>query len=223
MIDQNYNKLRDFLVVYLKDNNISENGKLIYDSITNISKSDDGYTLVESEFRMIDFDRLCEFAYSKNKASSMDALYLTKNSNKFKLYFIEFKRVNLENSNNKKSLKTFIEKSEEQLCSKENTDCYIKNNLDKLKGIYKTYEDKRLNQLKRKPLESLLLVLPKAYQKYCNKEKIKKENQIKDKDLIKLLYTMHNEIIIVEDFNNKKETERHMQEISLQKKLEKKI
>ncbi|MCQ2963948.1 MAG: hypothetical protein MJ203_00035 [archaeon] len=194
MIDdyEDYNKFKDFLMYYKEDRIISKDCRPVYDSITNISKNDNQESLVKSDYHMISLDTLCRIIYHKNRPSSVDGLYLINKKGNFKLYFIEFKGMKRRYPEKIELLKLL----EEKCFHKKDSDCcYIAENISDL--LYKIREDKIFSQLKKKPIESLFLLLPEAYEEYCLKKNIKEEDQIKD--LVSLLSKMYTKIIIVID------------------------
>lgn len=57
------------------------------DTISNMSKSDNGIVLVKDERELYNFDKITEVLYQKNTPESADSIYASKR----KIYFVEYK------------------------------------------------------------------------------------------------------------------------------------
>ena len=99
-----------------------------------------------------------------NRPLSVDALHF-KNG---RLYLIEFKGVPINSLDYKEILKLIKMDLEKDKCVNFRENCPISNNLMlNLTRTYERYEDEIFCSLKIKPIESLFVVLPKLYKKYC--------------------------------------------------------
>lgn len=169
-----------------------------FDSISNISwpKDKNGNNLLSKEplianddLFMYSFDDMCKegigSVFNKdNLPSTTDALYYKINEDKMIIYFIEFKWSNLDNTKVKTSINELIGK----LSSKNK----FSNNdlLNKLMDLKKSSNDSEiLFSLRLKPFESIFIVLPKLYKKYCE------ENNLESKDIYSFL--IENEVKVL--------------------------
>ncbi len=63
------------------------NSKDFRESVTQLSKSDKGYSLVKSKFEMFNFDAITQDIYESEQPSSVDGIYFSKGN----LHLVEFK------------------------------------------------------------------------------------------------------------------------------------
>ena len=161
------------LLNFYKDNcKIQSNAKDVYQTLTEISKSDndDSKPIIENDsIFLFNLDNLCYNSYlsksghiSKDLPSSVDALYFSNT-----MFLIEFKGEYVYYPDNRRKLKEIID-----LFENDEKYAVVSNELiNLLKDIHDRYEDRFLSQLKTKPIESIFLVLPKLYEYYCDKKK----------------------------------------------------
>lgn len=136
--------------------------------VTQLSKTSEKNDYITNETHMFDWDNISK-EYDSIEYSSVDAIYCSLKGDKLILYFFEFKKHSLydEYFDAKKQLSKCIEEMElDGSCSR-----YIEQLKDIKKGLY----SKKINSLKMKPLESLILLY-----------KILDDNGIKPEDLINI-------------------------------------
>lgn len=160
---------------FFKDKNcFSKNAKESFESITEISKSESGESLIKSNHCLYNLDNIA-YNLSLNSQgnpnsipASVDALFYFNNNN-FTLYLIEFKGVPINSLDYKEILKLIKMDLEKDKCVNFRENCPISDNLMlNLTRTYERYEDGIFCSLKIKPIESLFVVLPKLYKKYCD-------------------------------------------------------
>lgn len=160
---------------FFKDKNcFSRNAKEAFETITEISKSETGESLIKSDYCLYNLDNIA-YNLSLNSLenpnsvpSSVDALFYF-NSSKFTLYLIEFKGISINSLDYKEILKLIKNDLEKDKCVNSRENCPISDNLiSNLIKVRERYEDEIVCGLKIKPIESLLVVLPKLYKKYCD-------------------------------------------------------
>lgn len=139
--------------------------------LTEISKSETGESLIKSNCCLYNLDNIAynlslnSLGNPNNIPSSVDALFYF-NNNKFTLYLIEFKGISINSIDYKEILKLIKNDLENDKCVNSRENCPISDNLIlNLVKAQERYEDEIFCGLKIKPIESLLVVLPKLYKK----------------------------------------------------------
>lgn len=168
------NDFIDMLNFFKDKNCFSKNAKEPFETITEISKSETGESLIKSNCCLYNLDNIA-YNLSLNSLgnpnvapSSVDALFYF-NNNKFTLYLIEFKGISINSLDYKEILKLIKKDLENDKCVNSRKNCPISDNLIlNLVKAQERYEDEIFCGLKIKPIESLLVVLPKLYKKYCD-------------------------------------------------------
>ena len=136
-------------------------------SVTTLSKTDENY-FIDNPTLMYDLDTLAELN-KDNILQSVDAVYLHIENDDVRLYFFEFKQLDLRDKffDARKQLKESINNMKQCLWC-----CNYPNELNK---IYKKLVSKKVISLKTKPLESLILL-----------HNLLNENGISSKDIINI-------------------------------------
>lgn len=157
----------DFIESY-KDN------RLFYDSVYEISKSNNGSVLIENSFKMFSLDEIVKKsgAFGNNIPKTTDALWYKENeeTGEFTLYIIEFKFYNITNSY-KSKLRFVLNKFKE--IDDEYKDLGMVNQffnddfLDFANSLNLRLTDNVHCSLKLKPIETLNYALPELYKQYC--------------------------------------------------------
>ena len=163
----------NFFFFFKDKSNFSDSGnKEHYESITEISKSDNGEALVNSKYRSFNLDNIVDNFYSKNKPLSVDGFLVGEKKNKIILYFVEFKGLDIDSENPKKLFKEVVEKLSDGCCNSCFNECIVNDKIiNNLIFSKKRYEDEITNKIKYKYFESIFIVLPRIYEKFCEKKK----------------------------------------------------
>lgn len=129
------------------------------DTAENLSKSDNGNSLVDDKFRMISLDDVATnmnnlFNRSDEKYASADALHIVERDNCFEFYFFEFK---MKDFNLQKDRLQHSSKLKEQVDLMKNCEhnCDI---FTEIKKCSKELTDKSFVKLKIKPYDSLAII-----------------------------------------------------------------
>ena len=141
-----------------------------YGSITEISKSKVGKSLIINDFEMYSFDEMCQDCklLKNNTPKSTDALFYKFNeSGNLVLYIIEFKFHDLNKPDNKLKLDALVDHVvfERNRGSK----CFNNDFYKKIISVNKTYGDDVEFSLRLKPVETIMVGLPALYEEYCSK------------------------------------------------------
>jgi len=175
--DESFNDLLNF---YKDTSNFPSNSKSTYDTYSIVSASyGDGNPLIDDNHCLFNLDNMCENSYLKkngrikaNIPSSIDGLYFKKG----KLYLIEFKGIFYSFPDYKKILKSTIKNIKLKKCESSKENCPLnENTFETFNDIQEIYEDEIFCKLKNKPLESLFIVLPHIYKRYCEYNNLKRD------------------------------------------------
>ena len=119
--------------------------------VTIISKTGAGNEFVEHDAKMFDWDGISKL-YGGDDSSSVDGIYFSLENETLRIYFFEFKNLNLYDNffDAKKQLEEYINDLDECVfCC-----CYPK----QMRKVKKNLVSKKVISLKTKPLESLILL-----------------------------------------------------------------
>lgn len=206
--NSNFNELLDF---YKDKENFHKNAKEVFQSLSEVSKSNDKYSkpLIENdEIFVYNLDHLCSNSFlsqsgriNSSLPSSVDAIHFDGKI----MFLMEFKGEFFPHQDNKQMFRDIIKQLENNKCSNPKLNCPLTG--DVFNSFYKIqykYDDEILCKLKTKPLESIFIVLPKMYERYCKQTEIE-YNKVEYMDW---LFNIPKRIIIV--FNDDEyESEKH--------------
>lgn len=144
-----------------------EKNPKFFDTITEISMSNQGNPLIENSFHMLSLDDICEDCSKfneHNRPSTTDALWYNINDEgKLVLYFIEFKWHNLDYKKDQTLM-------DETFLNLERKTKITGDMIKSFKKLHKSYSHEDVSfKLRLKPFESIFIVLPMLFEDYCEK------------------------------------------------------
>ncbi|MBQ9161421.1 MAG: hypothetical protein IJ672_08900 [Methanobrevibacter sp.] len=168
----NNNDFVDFLEFFKDSGNFPDNAKNSYQTVTEVSKSEDnGKSVIYNDNYIFNLDNMCGNVHIKdnghvksNRPLSVDGLYFLGGH----LYLIEFKGTPISYPDSEEILNIWINFLNEQNYGNYDNSALI----NALKIIKNRYNDEILCNLKIKPSDSLFLTLPLIYNYYCKRKGI---------------------------------------------------
>lgn len=172
--------------------NFIKSHEKFYKDITEISTSDFGEPLIQSDFKMYSLDEMCWDCklLEENTPKTTDALFYKENlEGKLTLYLIEFKFHNF-NDPNAKDLLMIMAKDVNDSNLKDKYKCLSPKFKKNLRKINNYYGDEVEFSLILKPIESLTVVIPALYEQYCI------DNDLPIKDIKSFLSSVEKKLIV---------------------------